>query len=264
MVYFLNGTLTISEDPVQLPLVGSPWPSLTIAFIYLLFVLKVGRKFMENRKPFDLRGVIKVYNIVQILYNSIALLYGLYFLFVLKAYDLSCVTRLPLDHEYKSWERWITYSYFFNKYMDLLETVFFVLRKKYRQISFLHVFHHLVMSFGGYIYLTFSGYGGPYFPSCLLNVAVHVLMYSYYYISSVNKDVQSSSWKKYITIVQMVQFILNLSSFIYTLMQPNCNTSRPVVYSGLFVSMAFFLMFGNFYVHAYVMPGKKKTDQKVQ
>jgi len=74
MADILNGTLLISEDPVQLPLIGSPWPALTIISLYLLFVLKVGKKIMEDRKPYDLRGVIKVYNIFQILYNSAVLI----------------------------------------------------------------------------------------------------------------------------------------------------------------------------------------------
>lgn len=34
------------------------------------------------------------------------------------------------------------YYYVLNKYSDLLETVIFVFRKKNRQISFLHVYHH--------------------------------------------------------------------------------------------------------------------------
>ncbi|EDW42801.1 elongation of very long chain fatty acids protein F [Drosophila sechellia] len=258
MADLLNGTLIISEDPVRLPLIGSPWPSLTIVSLYLLFVLKLGRKFMENRKPYDLRGVIRAYNIMQIVYNGVVLIAGLHFLFVLRAYDLRCITRLPLDHELKSRERWLTYSYFFNKFIDLLETVFFVLRKKHRQISFLHVFHHLVMSFGGYLHITFNGYGGTLFPLCLLNVAVHVIMYAYYYLSSVSKDVQTSRWKKYITIVQLVQFLLVLANFSYTLMQPNCNASRTVIYSGMFVSTTFILMFANFYIHNYILNGSKQ------
>ncbi|XP_017075201.1 elongation of very long chain fatty acids protein F [Drosophila eugracilis] len=264
MADFLNGTLTISEDPVRLPLIGSPWPSVTIISLYLLFVLKAGRKFMENRKPYDLRGVIKVYNIVQILYNSVVFIGGIHFLFVLKAYDLKCIMRLPLDHEYKDRERWLSYAYFFNKFMDLMETVFFVLRKKDRQISFLHIFHHIVMSFGGYIHITYSGYGGTLFPLCLLNVGVHVAMYSYYYLSSVSKAVQTSGWKKCITIIQLVQFILVLSNFSYTLMQPNCNASRPVIYFGMAIAAAFTVMFANFYLHAYILPGKKKSTLKVQ
>ncbi|KAH8354202.1 hypothetical protein KR084_003113 [Drosophila pseudotakahashii] len=264
MADFLNRTLIISEDPVQLPLTGSPWPSLTILSLYLLFVLKFGRKFMEKRKPFDLRGVIKAYNIVQILYNSVVIIGGLHFLLVLKAYDMSCMTSLPLDHEYKNRERWLTYAYFLNKFMDLLETVFFVLRKKDRQISFLHVVHHVVMSFGGYVYIAHFGYGGTLFPVCLLNVGVHVIMYSYYYLSSVSKEVQNSGWKKYITIVQLVQFVLVLSNLSYTLMQPNCKASRPVIYSAMSIAAAFILMFANFYIQNYILPGKKKPQLKVQ
>jgi len=74
MADLLNGTLIISEDPVRLPLIGSPWPSLTIVSLYLLFVLKLGRKFMENRKPYDLRRVIRAYNIMQIVYNGVILI----------------------------------------------------------------------------------------------------------------------------------------------------------------------------------------------
>lgn len=37
------------------------------------------------------------------------------------------------------------YLYFLAKISELLDTVFFVLRKKERQISFLHMYHHTVM-----------------------------------------------------------------------------------------------------------------------
>ncbi|PRD22882.1 UNVERIFIED_CONTAM: Elovl2 [Trichonephila clavipes] len=37
---------------------------------------------------------------------------------------------------------WVMYLV---KYVELLDTVIFVFRKKYQQISFLHVFHHAVV-----------------------------------------------------------------------------------------------------------------------
>lgn len=37
------------------------------------------------------------------------------------------------------------YIYFLAKISELLDTVFFVLRKKERQITFLHMYHHTVM-----------------------------------------------------------------------------------------------------------------------
>jgi len=42
-----------------------------ILVAYLLFVLKLGKIFMKNRKPYDLKTVLKVYNIFQVLYNGI-------------------------------------------------------------------------------------------------------------------------------------------------------------------------------------------------
>ncbi|XP_017026474.1 very long chain fatty acid elongase F-like [Drosophila kikkawai] len=262
MIEILN--MTSSGDPVQLPLMGSPWSTLIILSAYLLIALKPGRKFMENREPFDLRGVIKVYNLVQILYNSLMLACGLYFLIFLKAYDLSCVHRLPLDHEHKNWERVLAYAYYFNKYMDLAETIFFLLRKKFRQITFLHVFHHFNLALFGYFYMTFSGYGGVMFPVCLLNVAVHIIMYTYYYLSSVSTKVQASLWwKKYITIVQLVQFLLGFIYFSNTLRRPNCDVSQTVIYPGMLLQISFFVLFGNFYVRAYILPGRKQSRRKM-
>jgi len=58
-------------DPVRLPLLSSHKTILMILGTYLLFVKVVGPKIMESRKPFDLRGPIKVYNIMQILYNVV-------------------------------------------------------------------------------------------------------------------------------------------------------------------------------------------------
>lgn len=36
------------------------------------------------------------------------------------------------------------------KLLDLLDTAFFILRKKQQQVSFLHVYHHTGMAFGSW------------------------------------------------------------------------------------------------------------------
>lgn len=63
-----------AADPVEMPLAGGPEPVFAILGSYLL-LLVVGPKLMANREPFKLRGVLKVYNIMQILFNS-AILVG--------------------------------------------------------------------------------------------------------------------------------------------------------------------------------------------
>lgn len=45
----------------------------------------------------------------------------------------------------------MSYFYFLVKVLDLLDTIFFVLRKRTRQISFLHVYHHVAILIGSYI-----------------------------------------------------------------------------------------------------------------
>ncbi|XP_046865435.1 uncharacterized protein LOC6638175 isoform X2 [Drosophila willistoni] len=67
----LNFLYIPQADPNPLPLLDSPWPILLILSSYLIFVLKVGRIYMENRQPYKLKRVLRVYNLLQVLYNAI-------------------------------------------------------------------------------------------------------------------------------------------------------------------------------------------------
>ncbi|CAG2055264.1 unnamed protein product, partial [Timema podura] len=54
------------------PLIGSPVYLLVIIALYLFFVLVAGPKFMENRRPYNLKKIIAAYNIFQVVANSYA------------------------------------------------------------------------------------------------------------------------------------------------------------------------------------------------
>ncbi|EDV42161.1 uncharacterized protein Dana_GF17148 [Drosophila ananassae] len=249
-------------DPVRLPLLTSQRPLLILLGSYLLFIKVIGPKIMENRKPFDLRGAIRIYNLTQIVYNLLMFSFAVYFMLGPANYNFKCIQNLPLEHAYKDWERWLCYSYFLNKILDLLETIFFVLRKKYRQISFLHVFHHVYMIYFSYLYLWYYGYGGHGFFMCFFNVIVHIVMYTYYYQAA--KDAKANLWwKKYITVVQLVQFGIIMCHSLYTLMQPDCPSAQFSAKASGSVSIFFFLLFSNFYINAYILPNKK-ANKKVQ
>lgn len=51
----------------------------------------------------------------------------------------------------------LTYATFMLKIIELIETVFFVMRKKYNQISKLHVYHHASTVTMGYIMVKYVG-----------------------------------------------------------------------------------------------------------
>ncbi|XP_017855797.1 PREDICTED: elongation of very long chain fatty acids protein AAEL008004-like [Drosophila arizonae] len=248
-------------DPLELPLAVGPWPAILIVAAYLLFVLKVGRQFMEHRQPYDLNKVLKVYNLIQIVYNGALFIFISYVLLVLKPYKLSCIMVLPMDHPVKPFEQAVSYAYYLNKILDLMDTVFMVLRKNYRQITMLHLLHHSIMVVAVYAGIRFNGYGGHFTIMGTFNVFVHAVMYSYYYISSQKRTVsQNPTWKQYITILQMIQFFTVMLHSVYTLMQPNCDVPLMAIAAVLAMGSLMVVMFTNFYIHTYILP--KKAKQK--
>lgn len=96
------------------------------------------------------------------------------------------------------------HTYFLLKVVDLMDTVFFVLRKKDKQISFLHLYHHT-----GMVILTWNATkfypGGHSVFTGFINSIIHVVMYSYYLVSAFQPQYKNNIWwKKYITQMQIV------------------------------------------------------------
>lgn len=113
------------------------------------------------------------------------------------------------------------HTYFLLKLADLLDTVFFVLRKKQNQISFLHLYHHT-----GMVMLTWNATkfypGGHSVFTGFLNSIIHVVMYGYYLVSAFNPEYKNNIWwKKYITQMQIVSWIVSLLS-----LNKFCDTTR--------------------------------------
>lgn len=102
------------------------------------------------------------------------------------------------------------HTYFLLKVLDLLDTVFFVLRKKNNQITFLHVYHHCGMVLLTWNASKFLGGGHSIFTG-FINSIVHIVMYGYYLISVYNPKYKNNIWwKKYITQMQIVSIVPEL------------------------------------------------------
>lgn len=72
------------------------------------------------------------------------------------------------------------------------------------QVTFLHVYHHATMALYAWSYLKFAA-GGQGAILALLNSAVHVVMYTYYFLSGLGPRFQKYLWwKKYVTTMQLV------------------------------------------------------------
>ncbi|XP_017864607.1 PREDICTED: elongation of very long chain fatty acids protein 1-like [Drosophila arizonae] len=254
-----------AKDPVMassFPMMNSGWTVTVILVVYLAFVLKLGRIFMQNRNPYNIKNVMLVYNVLQVIYNVILFLYGLDMILINPVYNIRCIEVLPLDHPFKPTERTLAYLYFLNKVIDLLDTVFFVLRKSYKQITFLHVYHHVLMVSSTYWILRIYGGSGQFHVMGTLNTFVHSVMYSYYFISALSPGLKSSLWwKRYITEIQLIQFVIILAqSLIVLIFNPSCQFPIFLQYVQLTQATVMIILFGKFYINSYIKPKSKKSQ----
>lgn len=155
-----------------------------------------------------------------------------------------------------------SYWYFIAKLFDLFDTVFFVLRKKSNQISFLHIYHHSLTFAGAWYYLKYMVLeveSGVFIG--LLNSVVHVFMYTYYGISAMGPEYRKYLWwKKYITCIQLIQFF-SMLIYMTIMIFFSCKVDKFLTYF-FFVNCCFFIyLFSDFYRRTYfAKPATVKQD----
>lgn len=241
---------------LQFPLLTSPWPVLTILSVYLYVVLKAGPKYMEQRKAFDLKNVIRLYNIIQVVANGAMFATILVLLSQRKNFSFVCQ---PVDYSETHdglHELYLSYGYFLLKVLDLVDTVFFVLRKKQSHVSFLHVYHHTLMVSMTYLAVMFVP-GGHAIMLGIWNTLVHAAMYFYYFVSSYGNQ-NTIWWKKYLTRLQLVQFIhVGYHFGRPALFGTDCGFPRFWHWIGFLQAVFILTMFLDFYVKSYMTKGQK-------
>ncbi|KAM6985116.1 very long chain fatty acid elongase 7-like [Aplochiton taeniatus] len=239
-------------DPrvAEWPLMESPVPQTIIIATYIYFVTTLGPRLMENRKPFQLKNAMIVYNF-SIVAFSLYMIYEYLMSGWATGYSYRCEL---VDYESPMGLRmaWTCWLYFFSKFIEMLDTVFFVLRKKSSQVTFLHVYHHSIMPFTWWFGVKFSAGGMGTFHA-MLNCAIHVVMYSYYALSALGPAYQKYLWwKKYMTTMQLVQFLLvtvHISQYFFL----DCPYQFPVfIYIIGLYGLVFLVLFLNFWFHAYI------------
>lgn len=142
------------------------------------------------------------------------------------------------------------------KVLDLLDTILFALKKKHNQITFLHVYHHSVTLVLWWLATKYEPTG----MSCItssINGFVHVVMYMYYFASTFRvMGTIVTRIKPYVTILQLVQFVILLTHMAQGLM-PSCGYSTymaVLIFSHVMVNMFLFL---NFFQRSYMKKDNK-------
>lgn len=184
----------------QSPLSG--WGEVFITLAGYLALIFTGRSLMRERKPFEFKPLFMVHNALLSL-GSLVLL-------VLMVEEVVPIVRregffYSICHV-NAWTERLELLYMINyyfKYWELADTMFLVAKKK--PLQFLHVFHHSATALLCFCQL--NGRTSVSWVPITANLSVHVVMYYYYLVTAAGFR---PWWKKYLTTMQITQFVVDL------------------------------------------------------
>jgi hypothetical protein len=224
--------------------------TLFVIFVtYFWFVFYQGPKMMKDRNPYNVTNVIRYYNVFQVIacsifvYRTYQMGFDFRFLWRCESFDfLTDGERLELKIG--------TWCFLLLRMFEFVETIFFILRKKDNQASFLHVYHHITVVLLMWVYITFDTELMAIY-NASINSFVHIVMYTYYFLSSF-KNIKNAVniAKPVITIVQLVQFVLILGVCIIAIL-PGCGYS---IFFHLQIAnlCMLIILFGHFFIKNYL------------
>ncbi|KAH7313651.1 Fen12 protein [Stachybotrys elegans] len=239
------------------------WEVVGMTSLYLLVIFG-GREFMRDRKPLQLNTLFKIHNFFL---STLSL--GLLLLFIEQLaprlwkygfYDNICGDD--------AWTPQLVTLYYLNyitKYIELIDTVFLMVKKK--PLTFLHCYHHPATALLCYTQLT--GTTSVSWVPITLNLAVHVIMYWYYFQMARGVKVW---WKEWITRFQITQFVIDLVVVYYASytgimhkykmfnFMPHrgyCAGQTYAAFSGCAILSSYLVLFISFYIATYKRATKK-------
>ncbi|XP_024083925.1 elongation of very long chain fatty acids protein 4 isoform X2 [Cimex lectularius] len=235
-------------------MVDSPLPTFLYTILYLVIV-GIGPRLMKNRKPFKLNWCLVPYNLAMSLLNLYIAIELLIASTRLK-YSYVCQPIKHINHQEEMRIVNAIWWYYFSKLLEFCDTFFFILRKKEKQLTFLHVYHHSTMFSLWWIGIKWVPSGSTFLPA-MVNSFIHVLMYGYYGLAALGPNIAKYLWwKKYLTMLQLVQFTTALILGINGI-RSGCDFPLWMQYALVIYMISFIVLFGNFYAQAYIEKGKR-------
>ncbi|KAI8321454.1 GNS1/SUR4 membrane protein [Martensiomyces pterosporus] len=246
----------------------STWKEVGLGMTMYLATIFGIQYLMRSRKGFKLQRLAQLHNLILT-----ALSFVLLVLFVEELAPMIAsggVFYAVCDE--RAWTQRLEVLYYLNyltKWIEFTDTVFLVLKKK--PLQFLHVYHHSLT-----MVLCFTQLNGKTSVSWVvitLNLFVHVIMYFYYFLASCGIH---PWWKKYVTTIQITQFIIDLgfvyfctyqliASRFYTGILPyygTCSGTEEAAFFGCMLLSSYLLLFIQFFQRTYSK--KRAASAKVK
>ena len=145
--------------------------------------------------------------------------------------------------------KFVAYNFYISKLYEFMDTFIMMASGNLRQISLLHVSHHIIVSIITWYTATKSP-GGDAWWCFFINTLVHVVMYMYYGLAAMGIDKKYLSWSKYLTLFQMTQFVTMMIQNGMTLIT-NPGFPKDIAIMNFSFAMFLFIMFSKFYFKKY-------------
>jgi len=271
---YVAGAINRIPSKYQLPRHWSVWTpgqspmstdgQVAIAVAIYLSTLYIGSTIMKDRKPLKLARLFQIHNLLLSAGSALLL-----------ALMLQEIVPIIINDGFfnaicnrSSWtprlETYYMVNYLF-KYWELADTLFLVVKKK--PLAFLHVYHHSATAVLCYTQL--NGGTSISWTVIVLNLFVHVIMYYYYWATACGYKIW---WKRYVTVLQISQFILDLglvyygtySHFAHIYPSANlphrgdCSGTEYAALQGCAILSSYLVLFISFYRKTY----KKASDKR--
>lgn len=219
--------------------------------IYIMFVFS-GKKWMADRKPYNLKRVLFLWNVLLAVFSIIGSI-------SLAPYLAVAVYRFRLPYTVCRSEGTLNphifiwgFVFVLSKIVEFGDTVFLILRK--RPIMFLHWYHHItVLLFSWHLLGGLATGLGHWF--CCVNYIVHSVMYTYYAIVSTGIRLPANI-AQMITILQLVQMFIGISLNVIIYFYRNhfdiCDYIPTVFWSGLLMYASYFVLFAQYFYNRYI------------
>lgn len=247
---FFNKDLTVASATHGWPLT-SFGAMLAINAAYLLLVVWGNNRSARRAPPLLPDSIAKpamvVYNAAQVVL-SFGMAWAVVTVYVQKGYRFVCNS---FDESDSSLMPRVMYIFYLSKIFDFFDTIFIVCRGAWRQLSFLHCYHHTSTFFTCWL-LAVAGFTGDVYFIVGANSFVHFVMYGLYLLKSAGYE---PTWSKYVTQLQMTQFcFMLLHGFMYFYSTtPDNPCAYPPRIAGyyLFFITSLFALFLDFYFNRY-------------
>ncbi|KAI0027594.1 elongase of fatty acids ELO [Vararia minispora EC-137] len=250
--HYVRGATPLSTQPVVL--------SALAAYLATIFGIQ---ELMKGHAPYRLQFLFQLHNLI--LTTGSALLLVLMLEEIIPIFVANGPFYAICNSD--AWTERMEFYYMINyyiKYLELIDTVFLALKKK--PLAFLHVFHHSATAFLCYTQL--NGKTSISWVVITLNLTVHVFMYYYYYATAGGAKLW---WKKHLTTMQIVQFIIDLFivyfgtySYFAATYYPDmptfgsCAGTESAALFGCGLLTSYLFLFINFYIQTYTKKSAKK------